>query len=253
MTSILERNIWLKFEYANYAHIFLYLAYDIFEEKMRQDRQIGRINYDFQAEVDGNVVHFKLITQDESILDDFQVVLTNIHSIPNKKIRLAISKVAMALERKSHIKDLSILAEGLNSPEIFSYAVKYTDDSLTSPAVDFGKKYEPRKISIDFTINTHHPMAKAVCDYYIPAMAQQISHIVPTSIVETINNTQEISIATSRDVNLETESLIDDAIDNLKILSFDKQLAKLLKINNQEITNILRKISISSSSQDDYK
>ena len=238
------RHLYQVFDYANYAHIFLYAFYRKFEGVMRESEKVGRIDYLLNAEVNGNVVYWQLKTDDEEISEVFSSLMEKC-KFNDKEIENAAENVSLSIGRKVKITDLAKLKEEIQNRKESKTVLEPTDDSLHSPAVDYNERRNPDIVNVNFELGAKNKNAETILDYYISAVAQQLSDIWPKLLVRAENDKSEIVIL-SKNNQIDIDDGIDMAIGQLKKVGFDEKLATFLKIDVSEVCEILPTIVISA-------
>lgn len=126
-----------KSQKANYTHIYAYAFYDLFLSELKR-QNLTDPDFQINVDIDGNVATWTLDITNSKIQNLFQN-LTIHQSFTDHQISDAIAKICHKNNLKPHLKNLNLLKSELTHIKFQAEKPEFSDDSLTSDAIDFIK------------------------------------------------------------------------------------------------------------------
>ena len=223
-------------KYANYAHVYMYAVFFAFEDVMREIGLIGKIDYELDVTIDGNLVKWEFQSNNEDAIAKYEeLIRKNKLNFSPEMLKVAVGKVALTLEREVAVCELDTLATELKNVEVIDI-----DDDLDSPKLGFDKGKAPFLAEITFSGEKDGELVK----YYISAICQELSSLSEKQLF--LLEDRVILVKSSKEISLDKlVKITNEAIANLKQKAFAKKLATKLKISQDEAESRLSSITIS--------
>ena len=120
--------------YANYVHVHMYLVGKDFLSALKREGVSGE-QYTFRVTIDGNVSVWQLNTSSPAVVKIFDKIRSK--KFTAVEIKNAVSEVAKQLNCTFRLKNLDDLSNEIQKIRLVSQKPRNTDDSLTSPSLDF--------------------------------------------------------------------------------------------------------------------
>ncbi len=125
-------------EYANYAHIHMYVFYEYFIEQIKENNLDYDDYYSIDVDIDGNIAIWKISINDPQIEYIFNTLVDDASFIDKKRIKKAVKEIAEKMEKKFEIKNPELLLSEIKAIKLVAKKPSIPDnDDLDSPAIRF--------------------------------------------------------------------------------------------------------------------
>ncbi len=125
-------------EYANYAHIHMYVFYECFIEQIRKASLDYEGSYSIDVDIDGNIAVWKISINDPQVEYIFNTLISDDSFIDKKRIKKAVKEIAEKMEKKFEIKNPELLLSEIKAIKLVAEKPSIPDnDDLDSPAIRF--------------------------------------------------------------------------------------------------------------------